>query len=169
MKASEWAECDEPQSLESWKRRQKAILADLEAAEKALADREKDALSRMNGAFAICDKAREGAEADRGVLRHALSDANAHLARVDAELQSHARVIESWKKEELGWGKERSILLARLAKMQEALGFYANDDNYKAPQWGEDTLVSDIPVIGDGGNTARTALAEGDAKEEINE
>lgn len=96
MNSKGWAGCQEPQSVETWRRRQKVILADLEAAElkldvseaagkvlggqlndvEAHADqaeaelqRAKDALSRMNAAFSICDKARKKAEARLAKMR----------------------------------------------------------------------------------------------------
>lgn len=44
-------------------------------------------------------------------------------------------------------------------KLVAALEFYAGVESYNAPAWGEDTTISDIPVMEDHGDLARAALA----------
>lgn len=103
------------------------------------------------------------ADRDALCLRVQVAESNrSGLAKgLAVERESHARVIESWKAEELGWGKERAVLLVRLAKMGEAWKRYGNHD--------DDCDVCH-PVHSDkcscGFDEKCAALAEGNAKGE---
>lgn len=66
-----------------------------------------------------------------------------------------------------GWNLNGQPFVAEVRKcvaerdsMREALEFYADEGNYKAPRWGEDTQLSDYPVMGDRGDIARAARAK---------
>lgn len=188
MTASEWAKCDEPQSLETWKHRQRAILADLEAAESMLFNVQQALITEI--------MARQKAVADRDTWCNGFNKVEAERDALKARLAKMQKALEDaprgheifcgvvFGKSCNCWQAVRSAALAEVGASGKGCGCYqvSNEEYHCCPRHGgvpisperkssvEDMSGPDGPVADSSdGYKILQCEHEGDAKEESDE
>ena len=159
MTASDWNERKGPFGFSA--RDSTLLLADLAAEE-----RRAEMHAKINRDVAITIGLPDGSSwADLGEKVAAVMDQIAEAQIREQETANRAEAAEADVKLLSDAARENEDMIekakasvALLREARDTLAFYAADATYKAPSWGEDTELSDIPVIDDHGEKARVLI-----------